>query len=550
MRQPVESRVSRHPRPKPARAALSLIACAGLLASPSAFPSVYNMAVPGTWPEGRITWYYNPAGRPADITDAEIIDTVKAAFAEWKRVCQVEGTYGGLTSTPVSPIPNGAFVVGWTDFGSPDFHAKGFHRSTSSSTSYAPFTGGGTQINISNPDWRRLLDNGTALGTFQHEIGHSLGLAHSDEPTSIMFANPYNTSRYETRLQGDDIAACAELYGGRGLIDQADLRAAPVVSGIPLQANVLSTKPVSTVPAASLTQIDPVDGGPYYFDAHWQKLPIGTSLQANFITPNGSVYSRFLHDTTFASGFRYYTYPDSGMDFPFAGRWSFQITVNGQLAANTPFEVSTGSVDPVLPFEATVLGERNSTGALAWRVVPYGNGSPTKLRVIANAQAATGTTTTVRAGSNTTELWMETDRPRYKPDQTDGQPAHSYDVMRRARFSASASGTPMAAAPVIAESGVPSAYSATATLTMDAEGDVGIYVAAMLGGKMYFRLPGGWSDRAEALVKARGPAVAMVDLVRNLDIRALPAGTSLFVGYGKTLDEVVAKRQYTLVRTF
>lgn len=528
-----------------------VLAVVGLLATTGAFASVYNITVPGAWPEGRITWYYNPAGRPADISDAEVVDTVKAAFAEWNRVCQVEGSYGGITSTPVSPVPTGAFVVGWTDFGSPQFHAKGFHRSTSGSSAYAPFTGGATQINVANPNWRKLFDNGTALGVFQHEIGHSLGLAHSDEPTSIMFANPYNTARYEMRLQGDDISACAALYGGRGLIEQPDLREArPVRADIAVQGSVLSSRPVSAAPAASLAQIDPLGGGPYYFDTHWQNLPLGTDVRAEWIAPNGSVYYRSLHSTRFVRGYWFSTVPDNGMVFPYAGRWSFQVSVDGQLAASTPFEVVRGSVAPVVPFEAAVVGERNGAGTMAWRVVPLGGGSPIKLRVVANALAATGTTSDVRAGNNDVEVWMETDRPRYKTGQSDGQPAHSYDVMRRARFTAAAGGRPLASAPSVTESGVPSAYSATATFSVDTEGDVGLYVAAVQAGRLHYRLPTGWSDRPGALLTVRGPAVAVVDLVRHLDIRALPPGTRLYVGHGRSVDELMAKRQYTLVRTF
>jgi hypothetical protein len=534
-----------------ARNLFALLTGASLGVPSVTWPSVYNIAVPGQWPEGRITWYYNPAGRPADIGDAEIIDTVKQAFAEWNRVCQVEGTFGGVTNTPVNPVPTGAFVVGWTDFGSPQFHAKGAHRSMSGSTAYAPFTGGATQINVANPNWRKLLDNGTALGIIQHEIGHSLGLAHSDDPTSIMFANPYNTSRYEMRLQGDDIAACADLYGGRGLIDQPDLRnSTPLRADLAVRTSVLSAKPGSATPPPGLGRIDPAGGGPYYFDTRWSRLPLGTSIRAEWVAPNGSVFFRANHAATVNSGYWYSTFPDSGMFFPYSGRWAFQVSVDGELAASTSFEVSRGSVAPVVPFEAAVLGETDGAGAMAWRVVPMSGSQPTKLRVVANGVAATAMTTGLRSGGNAIDVWMETDRPRYKIGQTDGQPAHSYDVMRRARFFAGAGGRPLKSSPDIAESGVPSAYSATATLTLAAEGEVGIFVAASVAGRLYFRLPSGWSERAGALVTARGPGVAVVDVVRQLDTRGLPAGTRLFVGYGRTLDEVIASGQYALVRAF
>jgi hypothetical protein len=54
-------------------------------------------------------------------------------------------------------------------------------------------------------------------GMFLHELGHLLGLGHSDRPASILYANPYHPERgYMRNLKGDDIAACAALYGAIG----------------------------------------------------------------------------------------------------------------------------------------------------------------------------------------------------------------------------------------------------------------------------------------------------------------------------------------------
>ncbi len=134
-------------------------------------------------------------------------------------MCQVEGVYGGLTNTPATHTPNNLFVVGYVDFGSGQFHARGTHTSSVSSGNCRPFTGGSIQINSANTELRAPFDGvlgNNMIDLFQHEIGHVLGLAHSDGPSSIMFANPYNNAQYESTIQGDDIAACAGLYGGRG----------------------------------------------------------------------------------------------------------------------------------------------------------------------------------------------------------------------------------------------------------------------------------------------------------------------------------------------
>lgn len=532
----------------------SLAAWAGLtgaLAAGAATASVQNITTPGAWPQGRITWYYNPSGRPANLGDAEVIAAVEAAFAGWSRVCQVEGRYGGVTTELADPPPSGIYVVGWSDFGSPQFHARGSHRSTLTSGGYRPFTGGGVRINTATGDLRDMLDNGTFVGLMQHEIGHTLGLAHSDEPSSIMFANPYNPSRHEQVLQGDDIAACADLYGGRGVVEQPDQRDAAPVPGVPVQAIVSSTRPTLAIPGGSLTQIDPVAGGPYYFDSRWQGLAAGSTVQRQWVTPWGNAYQRSpVHVTTGASGFRFSTFPDDGYRFPFAGRWSFQVLVDGRLAASVPFEVLRGTVPAVAPFEAALVGERRAAGEIAWRVVPYGNGTPVATRVVANGRALASDSAAAQAGANLVEMWIETSRPRYKLDQSDGQPAHSLDVVRRAQFTASADGTPSAPGLQVIESGTPSAYTAQAAFGIDQSGEHGIWLVAVAGPRVFFRGASGWSERPQPLVSVRGPAVGLVDLLRNVDIRGLPAGAALYVGYGRTPEELLARGQYRRVRAF
>ena len=517
------------------------------------FASVQNARVPGKWPGGRITWYYNPAGRPANLGDAEVIAAVTAAFSDWQRVCQIEGIYAGVTSIPVDPVPATTYVVGWTDFGSPQFHAKGRRATAGGTSTYAPLTGGGIQINISNTEFRSLFDNGSMVGIFHHEIAHTFGLAHSDDPTSMMYANPYNTSYYEQTLQGDDIAACADLYGGKGLVAKEDLRNALPEAGFSVQASVLSAAPGSTPPKSSLGQIDPLGGGPYYFDRHWQNLAAGANVDARWVTPNGSVYLRRTYTTISSSGYRFTTFPDDGVPLPYAGRWAFQVLVDGRLAAITPFEVMRGSVTPVLPFEGAAIGEADAGGNLNWRIVAYGRGNVKSVGIIANSQAATGTAFRARSGDNVAEVWAETDRPRYKLDQDDGQPASSFDVMRQVRFVAGADGLPSSSPLSVSETGTRDAYSAVATVAAvdtSGTGPQGIYVAAVLSGKVYYRQAGGWSEIRGPLATVQAPAVASVDLVRNLDTRGLPAGTTLYVGYGRSVEDLLARGQYTPVRSF
>lgn len=537
----------------------SIAALTLLLLSLAAQASMYNIRIPGAWPGGRITWYYNPVNRPANLTDDEVIAAVSAAFAAWKQVCQVEGVYGGLTSTPVTPTPGNLFVVGYLDFGGGQFHARGTHTSSTSSGNYRPFTGGSIQINSVNTELRGLFDGvlgNNMISLFQHEIGHALGLAHSDDPRSIMFANPYNTAAYEATLQGDDITACASLYGGRGLVTQPDLRNAPITSPLAaaMQSYVHSTQPTSAQPASSVAQIDAASGASYYFSAYWKNLPLGTEFYRRWITPQGNYYQNTTRFTSSSvNGFNYSSYP-ADYSFRYAGKWALQVVVNGQVATNVPFEVTRGELEPVAPFEMALLGERETaSGQIKWRAAPYGRGGTTSTQVlVVNGQPVGTLTAPTQAGSNSVALWLESDRPRYKLDQDDGQPAHSYDVVRQLSFSTAASnGVISAAEPVVVLSGSTAAAGISAQLSLPAARDYNIYAVMLWNGQLLFRGPGGWTTQfATPLVSARGPAVASVDLLRNFDIRALPAGLTLWVGWGTDLLDVLNSGQFALVRQF
>lgn len=296
--------------------------------------------------------------------------------------------------------------------------------------------------------------------------------------------------------------------------------------------------------------IDPLGGGPYYFDRHWQGLAVGAYLEARWVTPDGSVHQNRTFTTITSNGFRYSTFPDDDVRLPFAGRWAFQLLVDGRVAASVPFEVARGSLSPAIPFEAAMIGEWDGAANLTWRVATHGNGNVTRLGIIANGRAASGITYRAPSGDNVAEIWAETDRPRYKPGQLDGQPSRSFDVMRQVRFVAGSDGRPVSPALRLSETGTLDAYTAIATVAATGSGQQGIYVAALLGGRVYYRQSGGWSPIPTPLVTVQAPAVASVDLVRNADTRELPAGTALYVGFGSSVDDLLARGQYALVRRF
>lgn len=163
------------------------------------------------WPSGVYQWYYNPSGQPAAISTEDAVAALHAAAARWAHVCNVNIQYMGLTNiapeTQVDDQPDYVNVWGWKGFWRDDVYKSGYSLSWMSG------------------DYTRIVDSDIVLNAFEswdlakldgvmtHEIGHSLGLAHSDVSESVMFANPYHSATYIRTLRGDDALGCAVLYG-------------------------------------------------------------------------------------------------------------------------------------------------------------------------------------------------------------------------------------------------------------------------------------------------------------------------------------------------
>ena len=64
---------------------------------------------------------------------------------------------------------------------------------------------------VINTSFRWTLQDVDTVMT--HELGHAIGLNHSNLQASVMFANPYNSYEYQRTLRGDYANGCAALYG-------------------------------------------------------------------------------------------------------------------------------------------------------------------------------------------------------------------------------------------------------------------------------------------------------------------------------------------------
>jgi hypothetical protein len=157
--------------------------------SPPAVIGPKFIPVPGIaagWASGEIASYYNPVGEPVSLR-GRVEGIIAAASAEWSSHCNVHFRYQGL-STAVPRTPDGQTVIGW-NAGQPH---SGI---TFLQTSADRLVEAGIEMNPNVTD-----TPGFASEVLVHEIGHLLGLSHSDIQGAVMSGPPFTSYSYATHL--------------------------------------------------------------------------------------------------------------------------------------------------------------------------------------------------------------------------------------------------------------------------------------------------------------------------------------------------------------
>jgi hypothetical protein len=157
-----------------------------------------------TWDKLDITYSFaNGTGQLQGDTERDLI---RRAFALW-------ADQTDLTFTEVADNSTADIVVGWAvgDHGDGDpFDGPGDVLAHAS----FPNPYDNSQVFLHFDDDERWVDSETRnvdlLTVAAHEIGHTLGLAHSSDPDALMFASYSGPRRF---LSQDDIAGVQEIYG-------------------------------------------------------------------------------------------------------------------------------------------------------------------------------------------------------------------------------------------------------------------------------------------------------------------------------------------------
>ena len=159
------------------------------------------------WTNGVVHWRYNDSGRMSGVASAAaMITLIQTEQAKWTAACNVQFIYDGSSSNPPSLVTSSSFdgvnVIGWAAQQAPQTGETGIGWALPEP---GPIVEGDIELNNTfNPDIGKTL---------LHELGHMLGLQHSNVANVVMSGPPQTSYVSLSTLQPDDIAGCQYFYG-------------------------------------------------------------------------------------------------------------------------------------------------------------------------------------------------------------------------------------------------------------------------------------------------------------------------------------------------
>jgi len=173
------------------------------------------------WDKRSLSYGVSKYSQSANMSNTQIDSTVAAAFKMWEIHANISFTDVKEGGTPAAPrLVKGDIDIRFETGRHGDDEPFDGQGGTLAHAFFPKF-GGDLHMDDSEP-WTIDSPNGiNALQTFTHEIGHSLGLEHSWNRSSVMapFYQEYNP---EFKLEQDDIDAIQALYGKKDIIDEDD----------------------------------------------------------------------------------------------------------------------------------------------------------------------------------------------------------------------------------------------------------------------------------------------------------------------------------------
>ncbi len=160
-----------------------------------------------------VKWYYNSVDYKgfSEYNKQNIIRIIKKAMSSWSKYGDIKFEYQGESTSPTTNTNDEIITIAYLNKN--DFNnacGRRYLGCASSSWDFDKVIYDG--FIALNPRYYHRLRDIELQGLITHEIGHLLGLDHSDDRNSIMYSKPYHSNTYQATLRADDIKAISSLY--------------------------------------------------------------------------------------------------------------------------------------------------------------------------------------------------------------------------------------------------------------------------------------------------------------------------------------------------
>ena len=146
-------------------------------------------------------WSFNFHDHPS-LSEAQIQNAITDAMDAWSNICGIKfrRVYLHERDVHIQFLDSVPFVSTYGQF-------AGYSTVVRSSVDTP--TG---EIIINRGPTGAAQTQGDLQGLMTHELGHALGLSHSNVKSSIMFSNPYHSYAYQRTPRAVDVAAINDIY--------------------------------------------------------------------------------------------------------------------------------------------------------------------------------------------------------------------------------------------------------------------------------------------------------------------------------------------------
>ena len=286
---------------------------------------------------GSATVFYYYSNVTSQLNAAAAKAEIARAMAQWSAVVKVSWAPGS------SATANQTVNILWATYDHGDaypFTGPGgvlAHTFYPANPNPEPIAG---DMHLNDSETWGIGTNTDLFSVTLHELGHALGLGHSDNPSDVMY--PYY--KMNSGLQPGDIAAIQTLYAAQTGSTTPAPAPTPAPTGSALSLNVNAT--AATTTAAAVTLTGAATGGSGTISVTWSTASSSVAVSG---AAAGSAAAWTIPNIALAVGVNTITVTASAG----SARVSQAVTITRQAASTTP-PVTTGGGSDTTPPTLTI----------------------------------------------------------------------------------------------------------------------------------------------------------------------------------------------------